>query len=469
MGIRMNWRGLSSKLLLLTILFVMLAEGLIFFPSAAMFRQNWLWQRAESAGLITLAIEGVPNYEGSSMLSEQFMKSTSVTMVAQNREGMSELVLGMPPSGKIVGVDDLRKRRRLPLFRKTFRDFFGDGQGYIRVLSHPTVKGVDSLEFLVPQARLKAALRDYSARVLLWSIVISLMTGLLIYFALTRMIVVPVKKLATGLANFRNDPRKRQTELPANFRKDEIGQLEREFVDMKDGVRLAFQRQERLATLGMAMAKINHDLRNVLTSTQLISDRLASDPDERISRMGQRLVKTVDRGVKLCEATLSFSQSVEERPKIKPVRIATLIGEAAGDTMAEEGQVKFTNKVPHNLQALVDPDHTYRIFHNLFRNAIQAMTKSDTQDLSVDAKIKDDKLHINISDTGPGLPEKAKSNLFKAFTSSTTKGGTGLGLTISRELARAQGGNLILEKTGPDGTTFTVCLPLYHPDNKKPA
>ena len=334
-------RRLSGKLLAMTIVFVMLAEIVIFIPSAALFRQNWLLERAESAGLLTLAIEGVPNYEGGQMLADRFMKDTDVTMVAQKREGMSQVVLGMPPASSMIITADLRVQRRLPLFRESFRDFFGSGDGYIRILSEPTVDGVDALEVLVPRSALKMALIDYCQRVLLWSLAISVLTGMMIYLALSRMIVRPIRRLAKGLAAFRADPRKRLDTAPPPARKDEIGQLEREFVDMKDGVRTAFRQQERLATLGMAMAKINHDLRNVLTSTQLISDRLAMDEDPRIKGMGERLVRAVDRGVKLCEATLSFSQSVEERPEPRPLRLASLAGEAAGDCMAEEGKVKF--------------------------------------------------------------------------------------------------------------------------------
>jgi len=457
-------RRLSGKLLFMTIIFVMLAEILLFIPSSAIFRQNWLQERADQAGLLTLAIEGVPNYQGSEMLSEQFMKDTTVSMVAQKRKGRSQLVLGMPPGDGPIMTTDLRSQSRIENFNATLKTFFGTGEGYIRILADPTVADADALELLVPQAALKAALRDYCNRILLWSLGISLLTGLMIYAALSRMIVKPIQKLATGLAAFRSDPRKRLGNSDNIVRKDEIGQLEHEFVDMKEGVRTAFQQQERLATLGMAMAKINHDLRNVLTSAQLISDRLAGDKEERISRMGERLVRAVDRGVKLCEATLSFSQSVEERPDPKPVRLATLIGEAAGDTMAEEGHVKFTNNVPSKLIVKADPDQTYRIFHNLFRNAVQAMNEQrpETGDNSLlaECEIMDDKACVRIVDTGPGLPKTAQDNLFKAFTSSARKGGTGLGLTISRELARANGGNLSLEKTGETGTVFVVGLPV---------
>ena len=452
-------RRLSGKLLVMTIIFVMLAEILLFIPSSAIFRQNWLQERADQAGLLTLAIEGVPDYKGGEMLSEQFMRDTSVSMVAQKRMGRSQLVLGMPPVSETIITSDLRTPNRLKNFNETLRAFFGSGEGYIRILSEPTVSDADALEVLVPQSAFKIALKDYCNRILLWSFGISLLTGLMIYAALSRMIVQPIQKLAGGLADFRQDPRKRLGNSDEITREDEIGQLEHEFVDMKEGVRTAFQQQERLATLGMAMAKINHDLRNVLTSAQLISDRLAGDKEERVSRMGERLVRAVDRGVKLCEATLSFSQSVEERPDPKPVRIAALIGEVAGDTMAEEGQVKFTNKVPSKLVVNSDPDQTYRIFHNLFRNAVQAMSDAPEPHLLVESHVMDDKACIKITDTGPGLPKTAQDNLFKAFTSSARKGGTGLGLTISRELARANGGNLTLKETGESGTVFEVSLP----------
>ncbi len=459
---------LSGKLLVLTIIFVMVAELLIFIPSAAIYRQTWLMERAKSAGLLTLAIEGVPNYEGGEMLSQRYMQDTDVSMVAQKRDGMSQLVLGMPPPAATIITVDLRTKRRLPLFKDSFQDFFGDGQAYIRILSAPTVEGVEALEVLVPQRALKQAMRDYSKRILLWSLAISVLTGLMIYAALSLIIVKPIRKLARGLANFRKDPRKRSFDRNSfSSRSDEIGQLEREFSDMKTGVRTAFKQQERLATLGMAMAKINHDLRNVLTSTQLISDRLASDPDKRIKGMGERLVRAVERGVKLCEATLSFSQSVEEKPEIKPVRIATLIGEAAGDALAEHNtiheKVKFKNAVETSLAVMADPDHTYRIFHNLFRNALEAMQKIETPALRIDVEIVDDKACFKIIDTGPGIAQNIRKNLFKAFTTGANKGGTGLGLTISRELARAQGGNLTLQSSDENGTVFVLSLPLAKP------
>ncbi len=455
---------LSRKLLFITFVFVMLAEALIFIPSAAMYRQTWLEERAQAAGLLTLAIEGVPNFEGGEMLTKRFMQDTSVTMVRQKRMGRNQLVLGHTPANAKILVTDLRYKRLFPSFGETFRDFFSKDMNYIRILANPTVKDAELLEIIVPQNALKASLLDYSRRVLLWSLVISFLTGLFIYITLSRIIVKPLKNLADGLKSFHEDPKKQQEPAYLPARTDEIGQLEREFIEMKSGIRHALKQQERLATLGMAMTKINHDLRGVLGSALLIADRLVLEKNERIKHIGEKLIRIIERGVKLCEATLSFAQSVEEKPEPRNVYLSSIVGEVAGDVMASQGMVVFKNKVSRNLEVYCDPDHTYRILYNLFRNALQAMQGQKEAKLVVDANIKHDKAFIHIRDNGKGLAKSAQKNLFKAFTSATKKGGTGLGLTISRELARAQGGNLTLEYTGISGTSFILTLPLAKKD-----
>lgn len=456
-------RRLSGKLLLMTIAFVMIAEILIFIPSAAVFRQSWLEDRAERAGHLTLALTGVPDYEGSEILSRQFMEDTDVVMLATKREGMTELVLGNPPSDMQYEKVDLRDMTRLTNLKDTFRIFFGDTSGHFRVLAEPLVEGQEVLEYIVPKSSLHEALRDYCHRILLLSILIAIITGVMLYLALSMMIVRPVRKLAEGLSAFREDPETRRSNLPPSRRQDEIGQLQREFYDMKQSVRAAFKQQDRLADLGLAVAKINHDLRNVLTSAQLVSDRLAMDKEERVSRMGARLVRAIDRGVKLCAEVLDYSQVKDDALDMEDIRISLLLGEVAADVLEHFGSgpraINFRNLVPTEMTVFCDPDHTYRIFHNLFRNAAQAMAAVKEDDaeryLTVKPNTRDPE-HIDVTDTGPGLPKKAQDNLFKAFTGSSGIGNTGLGLTISKDLAKSQGGDLVLSDTHETGTTFTV-------------
>lgn len=460
-------RSLSSKVLLLAIAFVMIAEVLVFIPSLTAFRQDWLEQRAERAGHLTLALMGVPDYEGSEILSSRFMTDTDVIMLSTKREGMTELVLGAPPTSGPFKIIDLRDEKRLPRVADTFKAFFGEPEGHLRVISTPIIEGQDTLEYMVPASALQDAMKAFCHRILLLSLLIAVFTGVMLYAALSFVIVRPVKALAQGLSAFREDPETRRSNLPPSTRKDEIGQLQREFFDMKQSVRQAFKQQDRLATLGLAVAKINHDLRNVLTSAQLVSDRIAMDKDERVAHMGERLVRAVDRGIKLCADVLNYSQSKQDPPEKKPVRISLLLGEVSADVLPNFGagsrRIRFKNTIPTDLTLSADPDHTYRIFHNLFRNAAQAMASMSADEaqrfVEVSARQSSDHIIIDVKDTGPGLPRKTKDNLFKAFSASSGHGSTGLGLSIAKELAEDQGGDITLAQTGDTGTTFSVCFP----------
>jgi signal transduction histidine kinase len=461
-------RRLSSKLLLLTIGFVMLAEVLLFIPSAAIFRQDWLSERTQQAGLLAQALTGVPDYEASEILTEQFMTDTDVMFMAAKRDGMSELMLGNPPEEVNIIAMDLREAKRFPSLIAPFQDIFSDGSGVLRMTAMSPVPGQDALELLIPRKKLRWALVDFMKRIFWLSLFIAIVTGVLIYWAMSAMIIRPVRNLAEDMTAFREDPERRPARRSQSKRKDEIGQLEREFTDLKQSQRAAFRQRERLAGLGLAVAKINHDLRNVLSSALLISDRLSMNPDEAMSTMGQRLTRTVERGIGLTEDVLSYSRAETADPQIQETRIAFTVGEAAADVIAQFPGTQFRNLVATDLMVRTDPDHAYRIFHNLFRNAAQAMAaqNSENRRLQVGADIQDGLAEIRISDTGPGLPKRAQENLFQAFSggqahSAGTKS-TGLGLSISKELAKAQGGDLNLMSTDDTGTRFVLTLPVVN-------
>jgi signal transduction histidine kinase len=458
---------LSSKLLLLTIGFVMLAEMLLFIPSAALHRQDWLSERAQQAGLLSQALTGVPDYEASEILTKQFMADTDVMLMAAKRDGMTELVLGAPPEmpGDMF-VIDIREEERFPSLMAPFRDILSDGVGTLRVTASSPVKGQDALELLIPREKLRDALLDFMTRIFWWSLFIAIVTGALIYWTMSALIIRPVQQLAEDMTTFREDPEVRRSIQSRSNRKDEIGQLQREFTDLKQSQRAAFRQRERLAGLGLAVAKINHDLRNVLSSALLISDRLSMNPDEKMSTMGERLTRTVERGIGLTEDVLSYSRAETADPQIQDTRIAFTIGEAAADVIAQFPETQFRNIVPTDMMVRTDPDHAYRIFHNLFRNAAQAMAAhcKDNCRLQVSAEIRDGLAEIRIADTGPGLPERARDNLFQAFSGgqahSSNSKSTGLGLSISKELAKAQGGDLNLMSSDETGTRFILTLPL---------
>ena len=445
----------------------MLAELVLFVPSAAFKRQDWLVERTQQAGLLAQALTGVPDYEASAVLTQQFMTDTDVMLMAAKRDGMTELMLGEPPAeaGNIIEID-MREPQRFPSFFAPFQDIFSDGQETLLVKTMSPVQGQDGLEVLIPRSKLRWALLDYLTNIFWLSLAIAIITGSLIYWSMSALIIRPVKELAEDMTAFRENPEQRRAYRKRPKRQDEIGQLEREFIDMKQSQRAAFRQRERLAGLGLAVAKINHDLRNVLTSALLISDRLSMNPDEKMSTMGERLTRTVERGIGLTEEVLAYSKAETADPQIQDTRIAFTIGEAAADVIAQFPDTQFRNIVPTDLMVRTDPDHAYRIFHNLFRNAAQVMAvhcKINCR-LHVSVETRDGLAEIRISDSGPGLPDRAKDNLFQAFSSaqahSANTKSTGLGLSISKELAKAQGGDLNLMSSDETGTRFLLTLPL---------
>ncbi|MGH7747357.1 MAG: ATP-binding protein, partial [Candidatus Dormibacteria bacterium] len=107
-------------------------------------------------------------------------------------------------------------------------------------------------------------------------------------------------------------------------------------------------------------------------------------------------------------------------------------------------------------------EQLHRILVNLLRNARQAIEAVESRErgtITVTADRKDGWAKVRIADDGPGMAERAKTNLFQPFTGSARPGGAGLGLAIARELAQGHGGDLALKRTGPKGTCFELSLP----------
>lgn len=453
---------LSEKVILLTVLFVLIAEMVIFIPSVAAFRQEWLADRAAQAGLLAQAIEGVPDYEGSEALSSTFMKQTGVEMVAAETGGTSQLILGMSPDAPVLETVDLREGAAFSGVGATLLTLARARDGVIRVVSNSPVQTQSTVEYLVPQTVLREAMWEYFRNIAGLSLIIALITGTLIYLALNGLIVRPVRRLAAQLARFREAPLRQRNFGPPSRRADEIGDLEREFRTMKRDVRAAFRQRDRLATLGLAVAKIQHDLRNVLTTAQLVSDRIATDPDARVAKMGRKLERVIDRGIRIATETLDYSKQAAGDVEPADVRIAAFLGEVAADVLTGFESLQVINAVPPELGVRVDEDHTYRLFHNLFRNAGQAMDGMEPERerrLDLSARVDAERVFIHVRDTGPGLPARTRETLFTPFAGASGAGSTGLGLSISKELAEAQGGSLELVDSDAGGTEFRVGLP----------
>ncbi|GLQ21560.1 sensor histidine kinase [Algimonas porphyrae] len=464
---RLFARSLSARLLGLTIGFVMLAELLLFVPSIASFRQEGLEMRARSAGLVAEALMSqdaeASSREASQMLAEQFMLQTDAVFLAAFQDGRTILIVGDAPDAKVIATEDLRKSRRLPNFIGTSMDFFARGNGYLRVIAPSPVAGQDRLELLVPCAAIGADLRAYAGRILILSLLIAAFVGALIYFSMLRLIVRPIQRLAHDMTAFREAPERKQRSGPPTMRADEIGQLQREFHEVKQSLRSAFRQRERLASLGLSVTKINHDLRNVLSTALLMADRLSMNPDPKLAEMGERLTRTVERGVGLTEEVLTYSSAREPQPDLERLPLSRIVADVQMDMRTAFPRIWVSNRIARDVWVRADPEQLYRILSNLTRNAAQAMADRAKPRVEISADIVGETAIITIEDNGPGLPESVEDRLFLPFTRGQSEGSTGLGLSISKELAEGMGGSLELLDTGPDGTRFILGLPLAEP------
>ncbi|WP_417477969.1 sensor histidine kinase [Maricaulis sp.] len=455
--------SLPGQLLMLTVGLIAIGVVLVYFPASASYRLQWMVGRAEAAHLAALAADVAP---GGALGEDEvgaLLAGADAVAVSRVRNGMNELVLYAGPIDGPLVESDVRTTGWVGHVRDTVGTLTAGPGRFVRIRATPMGRRDEVIDVIVPEAPLKAGLADFSRRYLAYSVLIALGVGVIIYLSLFYLFVRPMRRLATAMIRFRYAPHDPARTIRPGGARNEIGQAETELARMQTEIRQALHQRERLAALGEAVATINHDLRNVLASAQLVSDRLATDSDERVRGMGQRLVRAVDRGVRLCEATLEFGRAEESPPVRQRVILADLLEEAADDALLVEGGtgIDWRNQAGPDQTIHADPDHGHRIFLNLFRNAIQAMAGSDAPAvLEVSASAETGFCRIDVRDTGPGLPSRARDKLFRPFAGSTKRGGTGLGLSIARELARAHGGDIELVSTGPEGTVFAVRLPV---------
>ena len=470
--------GLSAKLLLLTSVFVMLAEILIFLPSVANFRINWLTDRLTAARLASLAADATADHDVPVNVRQELLNTAKVRYVAIKQRDTRRLVL--PPDGPIE-IDrsyDLRQDLsrswlmrlglRMPLITDALMVLFAGGDGTIRVYGHPATPAGsttwgpnDFVEIVLPEAPLRAAMVAFALNILALSVIISLIAAALVYVALNHLLVQPVLRLAGNMEAFGRSPENASLIIEPSSRQDEVGTAERELQHMQQELRSMLNQKNHLAALGLAISKISHDLRNILTTAQLLSDRLSAVQDPSVQRFAPKLIASVDRAIALCNDTLRYGKAEDPAPRRTLFCLATLVDEVGGGLGLPSAQLAFVNDVQPELMIDADRDQLYRVLNNLVRNAAQAITQQQTgiaNEIRISARRTTSVVVCDVSDDGPGIPEKIRRTMFRAFQSGASKGGTGLGLAIAAELVAAHGGRVELLDT-PIGATFRLTVP----------
>ncbi|CAN0600101.1 unnamed protein product, partial [Ectocarpus sp. 12 AP-2014] len=273
---------------------------------------------------------------------------------------------------------------------------------------------------------------DYGVRILILSAVISIFTATLLFFAVRALLVKPIKGVVTAMKSYAAAPddARRIIEPKATVR--ELSEAEHALKSMQTDLTSMLRQRERLASLGSAVAKVSHDLRNILTTTQLFADRIETSQDPAVARMAPKLMNSIARAVNLCENTLTFGKAEEAPPALGIVSLAAVVNDVVeGERLAIEADqpVTFSEDVPPGLMVRADAEQLYRVLSNLARNARQAIVASK-QPANIEISAGEDSANwwIRVTDTGPGLPPRAQEHLFTPFQGGVSKGGAGLGL-----------------------------------------
>ena len=455
--------GLSGKLLLLTTVFVMVAEVLIYVPSIANFRIMWLKDRLAAAHTAALVLDAAPSGMVPESLAQQILDSIGAKSVVMKTEQQRRLLVASKFSPDVVDQEvDVRDIQPLQAIIDAFKTLMVSRTHDLVRAVGPAPRGGEFVEIVVEDGPLRRAMLEYSRNILLLSLVISIITAALVYLALLLLFVRPMHRITSNMMAFHRDPEAPGGIIVPSRRSDEIGVAERELASMQQDLVSMLKEKSRLASLGLAVSKINHDLRNLLSSAQLFSDRLAGLPDPRVQQFAPKLMRALERAIAYCQSTLSYGRAQEPPPDRHPVLLDHVVEEVR-ETLGLNGSIGWIAAVERGLVVDADHDQLLRILLNLTRNAVQALESRAPNEpardqVRVTGRREGAVALIEVSDTGPGLSPKARAHLFEAFQASTRTGGSGLGLAISAELVRAHGGEIKLID-GTIGATFRFTIP----------
>jgi signal transduction histidine kinase len=470
---RLLWPGgLSARLLTLTILFVAFAAAFALPPALASFEKQWLLDRIRAAELASLTPDATPDRKVSQAVAAQLLEGAGVNRVGIQADGVRRLVLGGPALKRTPYVVDLRSQAPVSWLLAPFQTLFGGDGRFVRVVASPTFLHADFVEVVAPDRELKAGLIAYLWKLVLVAAFVSSAAGILVYLTLNFFLVRPMQRITYAMERFRADPQDPESRVQLSGRRDEIGRAETELDRMQADLRVALNSRARLAALGEAVAKINHDLKNMLTSAQIASERLAALKDPKVSQALPRLERALDRAVKLASGVLDYGKSEEAAPEPRPVGLTAAVTAAADEARLAEHRIRLSSQIGRAERVRADPDQLHRILANLLRNAREAIEHQEGRRvpgrITVTLTRLGDVSLVRVADNGPGLPERVQERLFQPFAGSGRPGGTGLGLAIARELAQGHGGDLALVATGPDGSVFELRLPGVPPPATPP-
>lgn len=456
---------MRTRLLLLITLAVFITEILIFMPAIANMQQTWLEEHHQSAKAISLILAATPD----SMLSEELQNNVLVATDAlaisiEEKHQKRELAVSrqLNKIDEIVDLKDYSETKAL-LDSLTTLYFGGDKTLSIR----GPIEGTDiELEVTISDAHLREAMIQFTFHFILVSLTIAIVAATLIYVIVHELLVRPMQNIYVNMLDFVIEPHNPSRIMVPEARHDEVGLTQRRISVIESELQKSYAHQKHLANLGLAVSKINHDMRNILASAQLMSDHLSDAKDPMVRKIAPKLIKAIGRAVSYSQSVITYGRTQEPTPKRERICLRKLVDDVFESlTLPGSDQVTFHNLVSEDINVDADGEQLHRVITNLCRNSVQAMIEHhddagcEKKQLSIRAHRNGASTVIDVEDTGPGIPEKAKEHLFTPFRGSTSQNGSGLGLTICEELIRAHRGTIKLVDDVKTGAHFEICIP----------
>src|SRR5690606_25410751 len=222
---------------------------------------------------------------------------------------------------------DLREATSWASIRDAMVQLFDPANRVIRVIGEPVQQAGQLIEITLSTAPLRKDMIEFGLQLLLLSAAFSILTALLLNLAAQRLIVRPMRGVIRSMADYAANPQDARSIIAPGARMAELREAEDALAQMQTALTSALKQRERLANLGQAVAKISHDLRNILTTGQLFADRLEESDDPAVRRAAPKLVNTITRAVNLCETTLAYGKAEEPAPTISRFLLAPLAEE----------------------------------------------------------------------------------------------------------------------------------------------
>jgi signal transduction histidine kinase len=470
--------GLAARVLAVTIGFVLLAMGLFYVTRLTAHREMWLHSKISWAQTAVEAFDLAGPKPPSPDISRRILNGVavkSITIITPNERREFALPGAEPDKAEPIATDGVSFPDSVAA---TFRALTARPGTIVKLSSSPQSAGA-AIEITLDETPLIQSLWRVSRNFLNISLTIAAVVTCVLWAALWRMVLRPVRRLTSNIIAFGENPQDASRVIAPTGRGSEIGRAEAALAVMQRSLAHELAQRKRLAELGMAVTRINHDLRNILSAAQLISDRLATIPDPLAQRLAPRLVATLDRAIEFCQSTLTYGAGRELPPSRRRFDLSELVGQVVESAKAEnEAAVDYAIDIPPRFCVYADPDHILRVLENLSRNAAQALMANGAIDGRPKAirfaAIRTEGLAlIEISDTGPGFPADQSERIFEPFHKSTSEAGAGLGLAIAADLVTRNGGTIALATVKADdfycGARFLIKLPTAEAAARKAA